>query len=122
MNKRDLNRLKKLLTQQLKELIDKGDCSLEGLRTSNDSLPDIVDRASTLMERDLSHQVCGRQKHLKEQLEQSLHDIEAGDYGICKRCEEDIGIKRLMTNPVAQFCIDCKTEMENREKVAGVNY
>jgi DnaK suppressor protein len=119
---KDLAQFKKLLTEQLVELNRAGNCDLEGLKNSHDTLPDVIDQASDLMERNLSHQVCDRRKRMKTRLEQSLNDIETGEYGICKHCEEDIPVKRLMSNPVAQLCIDCKSELENRDRASAFAY
>ena len=41
-----------------------------------------------------------------------LQAIDDNVYGICRRCEEAISIKRLKVRPVARYCIDCKTELE----------
>jgi len=34
--------------------------------------------------------------------------MESGIYGICKNCQQEIGIERLKTNPSARTCIICK--------------
>jgi len=52
MNKRDLNQIKKILTQQLKELLSRVDCSLEGLGEVEENLSDPVDIAAQVSERN----------------------------------------------------------------------
>lgn len=37
----------------------------------------------------------------------ALHRIEAGNYGICQRCAEDIGKERLQARPWSSKCLDC---------------
>lgn len=37
----------------------------------------------------------------------ALQRIEEGEYGLCRRCEEEIGKARLRANPAAALCIDC---------------
>ncbi len=46
----------------------------------------------------------------------ALEKIEDGIYGECESCGEDIGMKRLEARPVAELCIDCKSEQEKLER------
>jgi DnaK suppressor protein len=119
MKKKDLNEIKKILTDQLTELLSRADCSLEGVGEANDNLSDVVDRAAKIAERNFSHRLCNREKLLLRKIEQSLEDIENGNYGRCESCDEDIDVKRLKARPTAQYCIDCKTQLETRERLTG---
>ena len=121
MKKKDLNQIKKILTEQLSELLSRADCSLDGVSQSNDNLSDVVDQAAKIAERNFSHHLCSREKLMLRKIERSLQDIENGDYGRCERCEEDISIKRLKARPTARYCIDCKTQMETMERLTGVD-
>jgi DnaK suppressor protein len=65
--------------------------------------------------------------HLQTQLERiraALERHEAGRYGLCCRCELDIGFERLTADPATPFCLECVAELaENREReerMAGV--
>jgi DnaK suppressor protein len=42
----------------------------------------------------------------------ALKRIEAGDYGICLRCEDDISVKRLKAVPWAPLCLACQERAE----------
>ena len=121
MRKRDLDQIKKILTDQLTELLSRADCSLEGVGESNDNLSDVLDRAAKIAERNFSHHLCSREKLLLRKIERTLEDIENGDYGRCDNCEEDINVKRLKARPTARYCIDCKTELETQERLTGVD-
>jgi DnaK suppressor protein len=79
-------------------------------------MPDIVDRASTIIERSLSQNLCDRENVLITKIKRALADIADGNYGICYECGENIAVKRLKASPVARYCIDCKTEMETRKR------
>ncbi|PTB85714.1 RNA polymerase-binding protein DksA, partial [Pseudidiomarina aestuarii] len=57
-----------------------------------------------------------RERKLIKKIEESLIDLEKGDYGFCESCGVDIGIRRLEARPTATLCIDCKTLDEIREK------
>jgi DnaK suppressor protein len=119
MRKRDLDQIKKILTQQLSELLGRADCSLSGLQEADDNLSDVLDRAAKNAERSFSHHLCSREKLLIRKIERSLQNIENGDYGRCEHCEEEISVKRLKARPTAQYCIDCKTQLENMERLTG---
>jgi DnaK suppressor protein len=51
-----------------------------------------------------------------EALTYALEKVEAGEYGVCEECGEDIGIKRLEAIPDAKFCIRCTEEFEKELK------
>lgn len=42
------------------------------------------------------------------QVEAALGRVEIGSYGVCMRCEEAIGQKRLDALPWAPFCVECQ--------------
>ena len=121
MKKTDLNQIKKILTQQLSELLGRADCSLEGLEAHDENPSDVLDRASQIAERNFSHHLCSREKLLIRKIERSLRDIENGDYGRCQHCEEEISVKRLKARPTAQYCIECKTQLETMERLTGTD-
>jgi RNA polymerase-binding protein DksA len=56
----------------------------------------------------------------EDMLEKTLRDIDAalkrikdGSYGVCKYCNKPIDPRRLMAQPTAGACIDCKTKLQN---------
>ena len=58
----------------------------------------------------------GRQ-NLTERLalvKQALAAVDAGEYGLCRRCEEPIGYARLHAAPEAPLCLACQGRQENR--------
>ena len=117
MNKRDLKTIHNKLTRWLEDLSGDADCNLDGLKVSDEPLPDILDRASSVIERSLSQNLCDRENLLIKKIKRALEDIAEGHYGICYNCGEDIAIKRLKASPVARYCIECKTEMETRKRL-----
>ena len=121
MKKKDLNQQKKILIQQLRDLLGRSDCSLDELDVADNNISDLLDRASQISEREFSHHLCSREKLYMRRIERSLQDIEDGVYGLCDQCEEDIAFKRLKARPTARYCIDCKTQLEKMEKLTGVD-
>ncbi|MHC4215644.1 MAG: TraR/DksA family transcriptional regulator [Planctomycetota bacterium] len=117
MNKKTITYFKSRLMKELEDLQKGENCNLNGLNGSKEILPDLVDRASSFIDRSMSQSMCDRQNLRIRKIEQALEDLAIGDYGICQRCGEDIDVKRLRANPVARHCITCKTAIETRERL-----
>ena len=49
-----------------------------------------------------------------QQAQQALRMIAADDYGYCRRCEEEIGYRRLKAKPETPFCVNCQSASERR--------
>jgi DnaK suppressor protein len=119
MNSRDLKYFKRRLNQWLELLSHQGDSAIKGMQTYDEHPIEDIDRANMENERTLALRIHTREKYLIRKIQQSLRDIELGDYGICDVCGDRIALKRLKVRPVTRHCIDCKTEMEKRERLAG---
>jgi len=44
----------------------------------------------------------------------ALVAMDEGEYGICNKCEEEIGFKRLTVRPESPFCIACQRQADRR--------
>ncbi len=119
MNKRNVTYFRKRLVSELEDLAGGVDCNFDGLHNAKEELPDLIDRAASLIDRSLSQNICDRRTLRIRKIEKALEELWAGRYGICQRCGEDIAIQRLKANPVARQCIDCKTELETRQRLTG---
>jgi DnaK suppressor protein len=53
-----------------------------------------------------------RNQQRLQRIEAALTRIEAGQYGLCLSCEEDIAPRRLASDPAATLCIACATARE----------
>ena len=42
----------------------------------------------------------------------ALRTADAGDYGICKLCGDDIGYGRLKARPESPACVGCMRDVE----------
>ena len=118
MRKRELDKFKRLLLLE-KQSIVQHLVSLEGAsesELSQSATGDPVDLASVEINQASIQKLGNREKKLLNKIEYAIQKIESGDYGICENCGEPISVARLEARPVAQFCIDCKTEMEQNER------
>ena len=117
MNKKDLKDIKKLLEEQLQELLEDADKTASEMADEKTNFPDPTDRASLESDRNFELRIRDRERKLIGKIREALERIEDGEYGYCESCEEEIGIARLKARPVTTMCIDCKTEQERQEKI-----
>jgi len=117
MKKKDLDTFRKLLDEEkrkiLRHLEDLSDSAEADLEVGSG---DSVDIAAMEINQANLQKIGKREKYLLKKIDLALRKIDDGTFGECESCGEDIGVPRLMARPVAQLCIDCKTEQENMER------
>ncbi len=117
MNKRNIERFKKVLLDQLDQLQGNQRKSLGGdIHLAPDDFPDEIDTASSEINLQFTGRLREREQGLLSKVNTALRKIEDGEYGECVNCGEEIGVKRLKARPVAELCIDCKSEQEKLER------
>lgn len=102
-----LRRAREHLVHQLDEL---GAAESGDLRSDLDFGGSFADAAAVTAERT---EVLGVVDSLKGQvadIDAALEAIEAGTYGICKKCGKEIGADRLEFRPESVLCVECKTK------------
>ena len=120
MKKKDLEYFRKLLSNQLEELLNQADDTVSGMTTPKENFPDPTDRASLEADRNFMLRIRDRESKLIKKIKKTLARIDNGTFGICEKCGEDIAIERLKARPVTTQCIDCKTKEEALEKALGL--
>lgn len=80
-----------------------------------ENAPDTIDRVQRAAEREMAIRQIESESSRLQSLKSSLEQIEQGSYGICQRCDEEIGLKRLKAVPWAAYCIKCQ-DIADREK------
>jgi DnaK suppressor protein len=119
MRKRDTERYRQLLEAQLAELVGHGERTVHALvDDAGDEIPDPSDRATVEEERSGSLRLADRDRKLLGKVREALARLDAGTFGQCARCAGPIGDARLRARPVTDLCIECKTELEGRERRA----
>jgi DnaK suppressor protein len=120
MKKKELDRFKEDLENQLEELLSHADDTVSGMTTPKENFPDPTDRASLEADRNFMLRIRDRESKLIKKIKKALERIENGTFGICEKCGEDISLKRLQARPVTSQCIECKTKEEAMEKALGL--
>ncbi len=118
MRRRDADRYRQLLEAQLIALAGHGARTVHAMAGEDpiDELPDPSDRATMEEERSGELRLADRDRKLIGKVRDALARLDAGTFGSCTRCGGPIGAARLRARPVTDLCIDCKTELERRER------
>ena len=61
----------------------------------------------------------GEQNKTLQKIEEALHRIDDGTYGICEICGQLIRKARLQHLPFAHTCMECQSEMESKRDPRG---
>lgn len=105
MTKIELNRFQHSLKKKMAEL-ENGNRNRGAIAI--ETSPDELDRIQHGQERDLAMGALDRDSKLLREVRSALIRIDAGTYGICSDCEEDISLRRLTAVPWAASCIVCR--------------
>ncbi len=119
MNDAQSKHFEKILNNWKSELMHEVDRTVHHMQDDAANFPDPNDRATQESEFSLELRTRDRERKLIKKIDESLKDLESGDYGFCESCGIEIGIRRLEARPTAVLCIDCKTLDEIREKQMG---
>ncbi|MFQ5514668.1 MAG: RNA polymerase-binding protein DksA [Myxococcota bacterium] len=116
MKKSEQKKFEKILLESRQQLIEKARRAIAGdIHLDPDDFPDEIDTASSESGLAFIGRLRERERVLIRKIDEALQKIEDGSFGTCTACGEDIGTKRLMARPVADLCIDCKSQQERLE-------
>ena len=119
MNADQVKHFRNILLEWKRSLMEEVDRTVHHMQDEASKFPDPNDRATPEEEFALEQRTRDRERKLIKKIDESLLDLEKGDYGYCEICGVEIGIKRLEARPTATLCIDCKTLDEIKEKQMG---
>jgi len=119
MNKEQRAHFRQILENWKQELLDEVERTVHHMRDEAANFPDPNDRATQEEEFALELRTRDRERKLIKKINESMTDIDNGDYGYCEICGVEIGIRRLEARPTATLCIDCKTLDEIKERHLG---
>ena len=117
MKKDKLEEFRQLLQEQMDQLLREADKTVSEMTDEKTNFPDPTDRASLESDRNFELRIRDRERKLISKIREAIERIEAGDFGECEDCGDQIGEARLKARPVTTLCIECKTEQERQEKI-----
>ena len=116
MTKIEMNAFRKTLENSRKEL-GNGNRNREALAI--ESSPDNLDQIQHASERDSAMGNLERNSTRLREVRAALGRMEAGTFGICVGCGENINLKRLAAVPWAALCIACQELKDRTQKTPG---
>ena len=114
--------LKKLLLKKRNEVV-------EGLETQMgrklvretgqkiDSAMDSADQSALDMDQGIDYSLLEMKYEQYKDIADAFRKLQNNTYGQCEECGEEIDIKRLAVNPLARYCVACKTKKEKLENI-----
>ncbi len=119
LNKSDIERFKEKLEVQrgeARELLRRAEEEQRGLDT--DRPPDLGDFCVASATREYLFERASQQRRLLNRIERALQRIQAGTFGECITCGEEIKRKRLEVMPWTECCLQCQDERERMARAS----
>lgn len=113
MNEQDLQHFKQLLQLEQQELIILTRAVQEATRPVklDQSSVGRLSRMDAIQSQAMAQENKRRRSVQLLRISAALERIEAGEYGYCAACDEEINRRRLEVDPAAPFCVSCASRM-----------
>jgi DnaK suppressor protein len=82
-----------------------------------DSAMDTADQSAQDVDQGIDYSLLEMKYEQYKDIADAFRKIQNDTYGLCEECGNEISIKRLEVNPLARYCIECKTRKEEIEKI-----
>ena len=76
----------------------------------------MADQGTDTMEREKAFLFVAQKNERLLEVEEALSRIEAGTFGVCEVCGENIPERRLERIPTASMCVPCKEQQEKESR------
>lgn len=120
LKKKELKQFRDILLAKKAALLKNAQQTLsQDMTLDADDLPDEMDLASSEYLQSFTFRLRGREKTFLKKIDHALAKIDAGTFGVCEQCDEEISLKRLEARPETTLCIRCKEDQEKIEKSYG---
>jgi len=105
----DVSEFRDRLITRRRELLDLVESSAESRKTVELDQTRVgrLSRMDALQNQAMSLEAERRRKLELQRIEASLQRLEAGDYGYCVACGEQIPLRRLELDPTLPTCVNC---------------
>lgn len=119
MNDKQTAHFRDILLAWKRGLMEEVDRTVHHMQDDASNFPDPNDRATQESEFSMELRARDRERKLIKKIDESMRNLDHGEFGYCEACGVEIGVKRLEARPTATLCIDCKVIDEIREKQMG---
>jgi len=76
----------------------------------------MADQGTDNFDREFALNMVSNEQDLLYEINEALHRIDTGTYGICEMTGQPIEIERLRAVPYTRYCLAAQTEMERGRK------
>ena len=109
----DVETYKDALLKKRTEILGTGGIKpLQASMDNNTRQGDMADQASGNNEVHIALKLKQTDAKILQAIEEALHRIESGTYGVCRDCGEPIADARLNAIPWTRVCIACKEKQK----------
>ena len=114
--------LKKLLLKKRNEVVEGLETQMgrKLIRESGqkiDSAMDSADQSALDVDQGIDYSLLEMKYEQYKDIADAFRKLQNNTFGLCEECGDEISIKRLEVNPLARYCIECKTKKEEMEKI-----
>ena len=108
-----IEELEALLKANRQEIEDRLRATLEGAKPVDLDEPiGRLSRVDAIQAQQITRAQRGRDEASLKMIKAALARIARGDYGLCARCDEPIGLPRLRARPESAMCVGCRSAAE----------
>jgi DnaK suppressor protein len=116
MDQEKLEYFRNALNEEIKTLISDAGKTVTEMNSDSSNFPDPTDRATQESDRNFELRIRDRERKLINKIKDAIDRIDAGEFGICEECGDEISEARLKVRPVTTLCINCKMDAEQKER------
>lgn len=114
--------LKKILLKKRAEVVERlearmGQKLIRETGQKIDSAMDSADQSAQDVDQGIDYSIIEMKYEQYKDIADAFRKLQSDSYGLCEECGNEISIKRLEVNPLARYCIECKTRKEELEKI-----
>ena len=107
--------LRQMLERRHSELATQVQTKVRGFREIDASVASRAEFSEDQVQEDIDFALVQMQSQTMEKIEAALGRLDAGEYGMCRDCQQEIAGKRLRALPFATRCKDCQESAESSE-------
>ena len=113
VTKKQLEKLRKGMLERQRALVQevsdqRSQAAADGNEAGIGGVGDAGDESVVRMMTDLHLQEAGRDLEELRDIDAAVKRIDAGEYGDCEECGNEIGYPRLEAQPTATRCVECQ--------------
>ena len=123
LNKTDIERFRESLElqrEEAREFLRRAEEEQRGLDT--DRPPELGDFCVESATREYLFERASQQRRLLNRIERALQRMQAGTFGECIVCGEEIQRKRLAAMPWTECCLQCQDERERMARSQSLQF